>query len=258
MAQYFQGFSLGAGSVKTYHLDIDNDLSFNNHKLTNLGNPTNDTDAIRKDSLNELKDFIFRHKIDADYDDGTKTQPNFDTYFGSPSYIGIGYNQTESAYSITIVINGGQGTASRTAISTPNLFTYFKNNLILKLKMKIINLATPPTEGPSIDFGLSTQDDKQFYFNYSGYQQAIRACTPAGSTSYYPITLNTYHDFTLTITNNNTMNFYIDNVLKETKSITLPNKYFLNPFLSAQSANITANMMGYLKSFYAYAYWYYD
>ena len=55
MAQYFQGFSLGAGSVKTYHLDIDNDLSFNNHKLTNLGNPTNDTDASRKQDIVDMQ-----------------------------------------------------------------------------------------------------------------------------------------------------------------------------------------------------------
>jgi len=58
MAQYFQGFSLGAGSVKTYHLDIDNDLSFNNHKLTNLGNPTNNTDGARKQEYNDIMDKI--------------------------------------------------------------------------------------------------------------------------------------------------------------------------------------------------------
>jgi len=56
MAQYFQGFALGPKSVKTQHIDIDNDLDFNSHKLINLGSPTNNTDGARKtDILNMEK-----------------------------------------------------------------------------------------------------------------------------------------------------------------------------------------------------------
>jgi hypothetical protein len=51
MAQYFQGFALGPGAVKARHIDIDDDLSFNGHRLKDLGNPINNTDASRKQNI---------------------------------------------------------------------------------------------------------------------------------------------------------------------------------------------------------------
>jgi hypothetical protein len=47
MAQYFQGFALGPKSVKTYHIDINDDLDFNDHRIKNLGKPQYNKDGAR-------------------------------------------------------------------------------------------------------------------------------------------------------------------------------------------------------------------